>query len=105
MKNITKCVYSLAKFHNDDSKIMLSHSDGSVRIYEMDLNSRKMKLKDQFYYFTSPVICSDPSSDDKIILSDTIVGSGGTGFSFYNKVGPKYPKSITIYFGNRINRV
>ena len=45
------------------------------------------------------------SSDDKIILSDTIGGSGGTGFSFYNKVGPKYPKSITIYFGNRINRV
>ena len=65
----SKCVYSLAKFHMDDSKIMLSHSDGSVRIYEMDLDSRKMKLKDQFYYFTSPVTCSDSSSDDKMIIA------------------------------------
>ena len=65
----SKCVYSLAKFHKDDSKIMLSHSDGSVRIYEMDLDSRKMKLKDQFYYFTSPVTCSDSSSDDQMIIA------------------------------------
>ena len=58
----SKCVYSLDKFHHDDTKLMLSHSDGSVRIYEMDLESRKMKLKDQFYYFTSPVTSSDSSS-------------------------------------------
>lgn len=64
-----KSVYSLAKFHTDDKKIMLSHSDGSVRLYEMDLESRKMKLKDEFYYFTSPVTCSDSSSDDKTILA------------------------------------
>ena len=65
----SKCVYSLDKFHHDDTKLMLSHSDGSVRIYEMDLESRKMKLKDQFYYFTSPVTSSDSSSDDKTIMA------------------------------------
>ena len=65
----SKCVYSLDKFHHDDTKLMLSHSDGSVRIYEMDLESRKMKLKDQFYYFTSPVTSSDSSSDDKTIIA------------------------------------
>lgn len=64
-----KCVYSLAKFHNNDAKMMLSHSDGSVRIYDMDLDSRKMILKDQFYYFTSPVTCSDSSSDDQMIIA------------------------------------
>ena len=68
-QDYSKCVYSLAKFHTDDKKIMLSHSDGSVRLYEMNLESRKMKLKDEFYYFTSPVTCSDSTSDDKTILA------------------------------------
>ena len=68
-QDYSKCVYSLAKFHNDDKKILLSHSDGSVRLYEMNLESRKMKLKDEFYYFTSPVTCSDSTSDDKTILA------------------------------------
>ena len=41
--------FFLAKFLLDGSIIMLSHSDGNARIYKMDLDSRKMKLKDQFY--------------------------------------------------------
>ena len=38
-------------------------------------------------------------------LSETIGGTGGSEFSFYDNVGPKYPKSIAISAGDRIDRV
>ena len=44
-------------------------------------------------------------SNNNIILSETIGGNGGEEFSFYEKVGPKYPKSITISCGDRLDRV
>ena len=45
-KDYSKLVYFLAKFLLDESKNMLSHSDRNIRINKMDLDSRKMKLKD-----------------------------------------------------------
>ena len=42
---------------------------------------------------------------DNIKTSDTFGGGGGEGFSFVDKVGGKYPKSVTISTGNRVDRV
>jgi len=42
---------------------------------------------------------------DNILTSDTFGGGGGEGFSFVDKVGGKYPKSVTISTGNRVDRV
>ena len=42
---------------------------------------------------------------DNIRTSDTFGGGGGTGFSFVDKVGGKYPKSVTISTGERVDRV
>ena len=42
---------------------------------------------------------------DTILTSDTFGGGGGDGFSFVDKVGGKYPKSVTISTGDRVNRV
>jgi endonuclease/exonuclease/phosphatase family metal-dependent hydrolase len=42
---------------------------------------------------------------DNIQTSDTFGGTGGTGFSFVDKVGGKYPRSVTISTGERVDRV
>ena len=42
---------------------------------------------------------------DNIQTSDTFGGAGGTGFSFVDKVGGKYPRSVTISAGERVDRV
>ena len=62
-----KSVFSITKFHSKPNSILLSHSDGSVRIY--DIKEKKLELKDSFYYFTSPVTCAKASEDDKRIIA------------------------------------
>ena len=42
---------------------------------------------------------------DNIKTSDTFGGGGGDGFSFLEKVGGKYPKSVTISSGDRVDKV
>ena len=42
---------------------------------------------------------------DNIKMSDTFGGGGGNGFSFLDKVGGRYPRSVTISTGDRVNRV
>ena len=42
---------------------------------------------------------------DNIKTSDTFGGGGGDGFSFLEKVGGKYPKSVTISTGDRVDMV
>lgn len=42
---------------------------------------------------------------DNILTSDTFGGGGGEGFSFVEKVGGKYPKSVLISTGDRVDRV
>ena len=42
---------------------------------------------------------------DTILTSDTFGGGGGEGFSFIEKVGGKYPKSVLISAGDRLDRV
>ena len=42
---------------------------------------------------------------DNIKTSDTFGGGGGDGFSFLEKVGGKYPKSVTISTGDRVDKV
>ena len=42
---------------------------------------------------------------DNIKTSDTFGGGGGEGFSFVEQVGGKYPKSVTISTGSRVDRV
>ena len=42
---------------------------------------------------------------DNIKTSDTFGGGGGEGFSFVEKVGGKYPKSVLISTGDRVDRV
>ena len=42
---------------------------------------------------------------DNILTSDTFGGGGGEGFSFVEKVGGKYPKSVIISTGDRVDRV
>ena len=62
-----KSVYSIIKFHNINNRILISHSDGSVRVY--DIQGNDLKLKDSFYYFTSSVTCAKLSKDDKRIVA------------------------------------
>lgn len=42
---------------------------------------------------------------DTIQTSDTFGGGGGEGFSFVDKVGGKYPRSVTISTGDRVDKV
>ena len=42
---------------------------------------------------------------DNILTSDTFGGGGGEGFSFVEKVGGKYPRSVIISTGDRVDRV
>ena len=42
---------------------------------------------------------------DNIKTTDTFGGGGGEGFSFVDKVGGKYPWSVTISTGDRVDRV
>ena len=42
---------------------------------------------------------------DNIKTSDTFGGGGGEGFSFVEQVGGKYPKSVTVSKGDRVDRV
>ena len=42
---------------------------------------------------------------DSIKTSDTFGGGGGEGFSFVQYVGGKYPKSVTVSAGDRIDKV
>ncbi len=65
--NYSKSVYSLNRFNNEEEKIILSHSDGSVRIY--DIKEKKLVSDKEFYYFTSPVTCANVSMDDSLIVA------------------------------------
>lgn len=65
----SKSVYAIHKFHNKESRIALTHSDGSVRLYDIKMQEKKVKKVDQFFYFTSDVTCCDTSSDDKTIAA------------------------------------
>ena len=42
---------------------------------------------------------------DNILTTDTFGGGGGSGFSFLEYVGGKYPKSVIISTGDRVDRV
>ena len=44
-------------------------------------------------------------SNNDIILSDTFGGNGGNAFSFADKVGGKYPESITFTYESRIYKI
>ena len=62
-----KAVYAIHKFRNGKSNsIILSHSDGSVRLF--DIVGNALKQRDAFYYFTSPVTCANCSLDDKRLI-------------------------------------
>ena len=65
----SKTVFSLNKFHGDKNKILLTHSDGSVRIYKVTGDEKVLKLEDSFYYFTSAATCANTSQDDKKIIA------------------------------------
>jgi WD40 repeat protein len=66
-ESYSKSVFSLTKFNKSDNKIILCHSDGSVKIF--DIEGKLIKEKDAFFYFTSPVTCANVSSDDKTIVA------------------------------------
>ena len=65
--NYSKSVYSLNRFNTNETEIILSHSDGSVRIY--DIQKNKLVSDKEFYYFTSPVTCANVSLDDSLLVA------------------------------------
>ena len=42
---------------------------------------------------------------DNLLTSDTFGGGGGEGFSFLDKVGGRFPRSVTISTGDRVDKV
>ena len=87
-------------FFRSGKNILINASTFKILLTEFTDNEGN-QLSDH-YPITSRI---DYKLLDNIRTSDTFGGGGGTGFSFVDKVGGKYPRSVTIATGDRVDRV
>ena len=101
-----KSIFGIEFLNKQKNLFLLTHSDGSVRVYKYNKDKNNVSLIDKYYYFTDAVTYAQTNENDtKIIASSKdrtgeIWEYGNHSKISYSLIGHKNVVSSALFYGN-----
>lgn len=101
-----RSIYSMELLNKDKNQFLLTHADGSVRLYSYNEEKNNLKLEDTYFFFTGATTCARCNEDDTRIIASSkdrtaeVWSFGNHNAIEYTLIGNKNIVSSALFLDN-----